>query len=315
MTDTLKAYLALLAAMCALAFSAIFVRWADMPGMSSATYRVLIALVAMAPLFATRVRRLKQRGENPLPRRAVIIALAAGVWFAGDLGTWNTAVNFTNAANATLFGNTAPIYVSLGSLLMFGDRLGRRFWIGLLLSLAGAVLILGEDFGNGGGFNQGDLLALVTGVFYGLYQLTISRARLRGMDSLVASWLSNVSSVAVLLVLALAMGFPLTGFSLNQWGALAGLGLLSQAFGYVAINYAFGKIPAPLASATLLGQPILTAILSIPLLGEGVSTLQLMGGLATLVGIYLVNQDRRRQQPVPQPALAAQPVANNKPLD
>jgi len=44
-----------------------------------------------------------------------------------------------------------------------------------------------------------------------------------------------------------------------------------------------------------LGQVILTALLSIPLLGEPLSLQQIFGGLVVLAGIYLANQGKGKK--------------------
>jgi drug/metabolite transporter (DMT)-like permease len=44
----------------------------------------------------------------------------------------------------------------------------------------------------------------------------------------------------------------------------------------------------------MLGQPVLTTILAIPLLGEVPQLVQVIGGVITLVGIYIVNQSHNR---------------------
>jgi drug/metabolite transporter (DMT)-like permease len=49
-------------------------------------------------------------------------------------------------------------------------------------------------------------------------------------------------------------------------------------------------LPASVVSPTLIGQPILTAILAIPMLGEIPNTIQWIGGAIALAGIYMVNQ-------------------------
>jgi drug/metabolite transporter (DMT)-like permease len=143
------------------------------------------------------------------------------------------------------------------------------------------------------------MLALIAGAAYGFYMLTISRAR-RYIDALSASWLSNLTGGLTLLLVSIALGHALAGFAPNQWWALVGMGLVSQALGYVGINYALGKLPAPIVSATLLGQPVLTALLAIPLLNEGLSVIQVVGGLVTLAGIYLVNRGRAKTEGQPQ---------------
>jgi drug/metabolite transporter (DMT)-like permease len=85
-------------------------------------------------------------------------------------------------------------------------------------------------------------------------------------------------------------GFPLTGFPLQTWIALLGLALITHVGGWLAINDSLGHISASIVSVTLLAQPVLTAILALPLLGEALFPLQIIGGLLALIGIYIVNR-------------------------
>jgi drug/metabolite transporter (DMT)-like permease len=66
--------------------------------------------------------------------------------------------------------------------------------------------------------------------------------------------------------------------------------------GYLAISYALGHLPASIVSPTLIGQPILTTFLAIPMLGEIPNTLQWIGGAIALAGIYIVNQSHLQKQ-------------------
>jgi drug/metabolite transporter (DMT)-like permease len=99
-----------------------------------------------------------------------------------------------------------------------------------------------------------------------------------------------VASIATLLVLNLAMGTALTGFSPRAWMALAGLGLISQLGGWLAINYALGHLRAAPVSVCLLAQTVVTALVSMPLLGEYLRANQISGGVLVLAGIYFVTQ-------------------------
>jgi multidrug transporter EmrE-like cation transporter len=60
--------------------------------------------------------------------------------------------------------------------------------------------------------------------------------------------------------------------------------------------YALGHLPASVVSPTLIGQPILTAILAIPMLGEIPNATQWIGGAVALAGIYIVNQSHLQTQ-------------------
>ena len=69
-----------------------------------------------------------------------------------------------------------------------------------------------------------------------------------------------------------------------------GLAIITHVGGWLAINDSLGYIPASIVSVTLLAQPVLTAILAIPLLGEALFPLQVIGGILVLIGIYIVNR-------------------------
>jgi drug/metabolite transporter (DMT)-like permease len=97
------------------------------------------------------------------------------------------------------------------------------------------------------------------------------------------------------LVVNLITHEPLFGFPLHSYLALLALGIISQVVGWLAINYALGHLPAAIVSATLLAQPVLTAIFAVMFLGEALAPLQLLGGLVALAGIYLVNRGYVRQ--------------------
>ncbi len=280
-------YLALVFGALGLAFSAIFVKWAGAPGLVNGVYRMGIAAVVMAVPFGLDMRKRK-----PLAAKYIWLAILAGLLFAGDLGTWNTSTLITSAANSTLLANTSPLWVSLGALLLFREKLTPAFWVGLLLALAGAVIILGVDFFRHPALGLGDLLALIAGFFYGTFFLAAQRAR-EGLSAMAAWWISAVTSTVVLLGLALAFQQPLFGYSFMTYVNLVAIALVTQVGAYLAVNYALGHLPASIVSPTLLMQPVLTALLAVPLLGEKLSAAQISGGLIVIGGIWLVHRSRR----------------------
>jgi len=89
---------------------------------------------------------------------------------------------------------------------------------------------------------------------------------------------------------------PITGYPTQSYLAFLGAALVSQVGGYISIGYALGHLPASVVSPTLIGQPVVTAILAIPLLGEGLRTEQWLGGLVVLAGIYLVHRSREESE-------------------
>ncbi len=237
--SNLPSYLALGIGILSLGFSGIFVRWANAPGVVTSFYRMAIAVALTAWPFYRRVNT-----RESLPRVGIRFAVLGGLFFAGDLALWSTGVVLSGATNPTLLANTAPLWVGLGALVFFREKLNATFWIGLLLAMTGATVILGLDTLRATAFGLGSLLGLSAAIFYGGYFLFSQRGR-DTLDSVTYFWLSAVSATLVLLIVSI-----------------------------------------------VLGQPVMTAILAGPLLGEMLSSGQVLGGLAVLAGIYAVHRSR-----------------------
>lgn len=283
-----KSYVALgLGALC-IAFAPIFVKWADAPGGVIALYRIGVATLVLMPLFWRRYRNVLRQIQ---PRLMVISGLG-GAFFAADLALWNTGLKLTSAANATLIANTTPIWVGLAAYFWLGETITQRFLAGLVGTMTGAALIVGDDFFRALSLGQGDLLALGAAFFYSAYILVTKRARDR-LDTLFYIWFANVGAVVALTVLTLIAGWPFAGYSTSTYASMVALGLVSQVVGVSAIAWATGHLPASFVSVGLLGQPVMTAILAFVLLDEGLTPVQLIGGLLILAGIYLAATARR----------------------
>ena len=283
-----KAYLALFCGLLILGFSAIFTRLANAPGTVVSFYRMGIGTLVLAIPFASR-----WRVGRPLPRRGKTLAMAAGIFFALDLASWASGITLAGATIPTLLGNTAPLWVGLGAWLLFKEDLGAKFWLGLGLALAGAITVLGLDLSNGLSLNTGALLGLLAAVFYGSYLLVAQRSR-DVLDTLSFFWIAALCSSITLLFLCLVLRTPLTGYPTSTYLNFLGLGVLVQAGGWMSINYAQGFLPASLVAPTLLAQPLLTAILAGPLLGETFSSGEWLGGAAVLLGIIIVHRSRHQ---------------------
>jgi drug/metabolite transporter (DMT)-like permease len=282
-----RPYLVLGIGIVLLGFSGIFVRWANAPGAVTGFYRMLVAIVVLAWPFRQRIRL-----QGPIPRTELWIALAGGLFFAGDLVFWNTGVLISGATNPTLMGNTAPLWVGLGALLFFHEQLGLAFWLGLLIAMTGAFIVLGYDALQDLSLGLGTFFGLLAGIFYGGYFLITQRGRQK-LDALSYFWISALGSAVVLLLIAILLRQPLTGYSSTTYANFLALGLLVQVGGQYAFSYALGFLPASIVSPAGLGQPVVTAILAVPLLGEVLSFWQIIGGLAVLGGVYIVHRSRQ----------------------
>lgn len=278
------AYIALIFGILCIGFSAIFVKIANVPGSVSSFYRLLFAAMAILPLWIYRGMRVTQK-------RDLWLIFVGAAFFAFDLFLWNTAILLTSAATATLLANNAPIWVGLISLIVFKEKLPRKFWIGLLVAILGLNVLIGVEAWRTLTFNKGDLLSLVAGFFYALYLLYTLDSRKR-VDTVTFMTFSVLFMLIMLFFTNILIGNPFFGYSNRTWLSLAGLGLIAHFGGWISINYALGHLKGANVSVTLLSQTVVTALLAIPLLGEGLSTNQIGGGMLILAGIYIVNRRR-----------------------
>jgi drug/metabolite transporter (DMT)-like permease len=294
-TANVRAYGALVTGVLCIGFSPIFVKLANTTGDVVGFYRLAIATLVMSVPLIVHWRR----GNARLPRRILGWGVLAGLFFALDLGVWNTSLTMTTASTATLLGNTAPIWVGLGAWLIFRERLRPAYWLGLVIALCGAALIVGVDSVDTNGAKNtsmvilGNLLAASASVAYAGYQLTTQHTR-QHIDNLTYMWLFSGVGAIILLGVSLALGHPLTGLPASSYRALLGLALVTHILGWLLINYAFGYLRASLVSVTLLGQPIVATLAAMPILGEWPGLWHVVGGVVTLAGIYVVHRSSAR---------------------
>jgi drug/metabolite transporter (DMT)-like permease len=280
-------YLALGGGILALSFSPVFVRWADAPGPVTSFYRMLTAALVLTPLAFFRQRISIREAEW----NGIVLGLLGGLLTAGDHGFWSTALSSTSVANATLFNYIAPLWVALFAALVWRERLSKRFWFGLGLVLVGMVVVIGSGMDARFRLNPGDVFAIVSSLFYAAYFLVAQRGRKR-LPALVFVWLVALGAALGLLVVCLFSGLRLGGYSGETYLAFFLAGLFSQIGGYFMVAYALGHLKAAVVAPTMIAQPVLSALLAIPVAGELLSAGQMLGGLGVLAGIGVVNREK-----------------------
>ena len=275
-------YLILFLGILCISWSAIFVKLADVSGLSSAFYRMFIGFLGVLPIWMLRRRRVVEV-------KSIALALLCGVIFAFDIAVWNISILLTKAAISTLIANLAPVWVGIGAILFLKEKPGRIFWIGTAVALFGVSIIVGLSQIYHSKLNAGHFLAIVASLFYAIYLLIMRKGR-QQLDTVTFTMISMLSSTVVLLFIALTANAQLWGFTTQTWEALAGIGLISQLGGWLAINYAIAFMPATIASVSLLSQSVFTALIAIPVLGEKLTWMEVFGAVIVLTGIFLVNK-------------------------
>lgn len=281
---TVSTYGALAAGVVAIAWSAIFVRWTHMPGVASAFYRMFFASLVLCGVLVFSKATLAS-----VDRSTIGVAVLSGVFFAGDVGLFNTAVLHTSAGSATFLANNAPVLVGLLTWAITRRLPSRRFWTALAIALAGAWLIVAADARHAGREWSADLLAVMASVCFALYLLTTERLR-KNVDTRILVTLSTTSSAVTLLLVSALAHISLAVPNTRSLSALLGLGLICQLTGYFCLTYALGHLPATVTSVVLLAVAPITALFAFGLFGERMTILQGIGGALVILGVWIVSR-------------------------
>lgn len=277
-------FAALVLGSACLALGPLLVRLSDVSAVSSAFWRMMLAL----PVLLV-VATLARRGDWAAPALAALPfagALLAGALFAVDLSLWHMGIERTTLANATLFGNGAAFMLAGWSIMVGGEQPHRRTLAALGLALAGIILLLGLSADLSPRHLAGDLFCLAASAFYAGYLIVVMR--LRGRLS-TATLLAMTTTASALILLPMALLAP-GSFWPQDWLPLLALAVTSQLVGQGLLVFATGSLPATVIGVGLLVQPILSAVLGWLMFAEAMGPLELVGAAMVCAALVLVRR-------------------------
>lgn len=283
----------ILVGVLAVSSAAVLIRIADAHPLAIAFWRCAGGAIALAP-FALRVGR----EAPPLDRAQWKQLLGAGVFLALHFALWIASLDYTTVASSVTLVAMSPIFVGLGARVFLGEPPSRRTWIGLALTVGGAVIIGAGDLtaeALGGEALFGDALALGGAIAIAGY-LLIGRAARRRLP--VTAYAGAVYAIAALVLLpaCLFAGADLVGYDVVTWLAIAGLIVGPQLFGHTVFNALLGYVTATVVAVVVLAEPVAAGILAWLVLDELPAFLFWFGAPLILVGVYVAVSGRRRDR-------------------
>ena len=249
--------------------------------------------LALLPLLA-----IAQLVERPQWRQV----LAAWPWLIalsvfGLLG-YNlllyTALEHTDAFSASLINAFNPALITLAAAAFLRERLTRRKIGGVLIALAGVLLVLcNGDPGRllQAGFGTGGLLMIGAIAVWSAYTITGRLAP--PLPPITATAIQAAITVVLLTPLSLAAGGPALPSTQAAVTSLAFIALFPSVLSYLLWNRALTVIPAGNAGVFLNLITVFTALFTI-LAGRPYSIAQVAGGVIVVAGILLTSAPGRR---------------------
>ena len=279
------AFIALITGALCISLAPILVRMSELEPNATAFQRVFLAL----PLLLVWMLASKKKSNPAATRFDPVLLLVPGIFFAADIGFWHWSIRYTTIANATLFVNFAPVYVTLAAFVLFGERFNRSFLVALLIAISGSIILMGTSASLKGDYIKGDVLGMITAVFYAAYLVSVGRLRARFNTASIMFW-SSVTAAIILLPVSLFIGDALIPETNKGWWIILALAWISHVAGQGLITYALAHLSTAFSSVSLLVQPVCAALFAWFIFQEHLGPLQILGALIVLSGIYLARR-------------------------
>jgi drug/metabolite transporter (DMT)-like permease len=272
-----------LAVAAVLAFSTapVLVLWAAPLNPFEITFGRLIVAAAAIGVLSRLSRQALFPRRRDLPLFAVI-GLIAALHFV----CYIASLSFTTIAHALAITYTAPVFVTIFSVLFLHEPISTRKWVGVLGTVAGIAVLAGFEPRMNGRMFLGDLLALAAGLMYALYSVAGRSQRERYE---LFTYAGTVYGLAALWILpAAALRFTPSGYTLRSVAALIGAGLLPLAVGHTLYNAALRRTHATVANLIATQEVTGGVILGMIFFGQMPQPNEIVGALVALAGIALV---------------------------
>jgi drug/metabolite transporter (DMT)-like permease len=265
---------------------------ADIPPIALSFWRWAIALLILLPFVAAplwRQRALLLR-HWPLLTLFAILGVTNYNTFA-YLG-----LQHTTATNGVLLSSVTPAVIVALSFLLFAVRLRGAQVAGILLSMAGVIVIATEGRPQmlaGLAFNRGDLWILAASLDWALYSVFL---RWRPPELEAGTFLGAIVAIG-LLPLAILYGWDLAAghrFAVNatNLAAIGYVALFPSVLAYVFWNRAVAEMGPNRTGQYLHLMPVFGAALAVLLLGERLQAFHPFGALMIAGGIVLATATR-----------------------
>jgi drug/metabolite transporter (DMT)-like permease len=265
--------------------TSIFVKYAHVGPTVSAFYRMLFGgLILMVWLVASgRWQRIRWR--------EVIWLLIPALAFSSDLFVWHRSILSIGPGLATLLGNFQVFVMALAGWLLYREKLGLHFTLGVLLAFVGLYLLVGLDWTEvSAQYQWGVVLGIASGLAYAVYLLTTRHAQRKGKVSMGSPQWLCVHSLLCALVLGMIVFLEGESFSLpdaQTWWSLIGLAVVGQIVGWILLLRAMPHLQASMIGLLLLLQPAFSFLLDVILFNRVTLAVDWVGVALSLIGIFI----------------------------
>jgi drug/metabolite transporter (DMT)-like permease len=229
-------------------------------------------------------RRLPQLAVSHAPQQQIL----RSVFLMATTGLFNAGIISVPLAMGTTIMFMSPILVTLLSIVILGEHVGIRRWMGIAVGFVGALVVM--QIWNIGthGLNQGTLLLLAAALTNASYQIATRKLR---ADDPLTSLLFTAAAGAVASSALLPWHWSMPDF--NGWCLLIASGIAGCA-GHLCLIRAFQAAPASVVAPFSYSSLIWATLFGFVIWNDLPSTTTLMGAALIIgSGLYIFLRERK----------------------
>lgn len=283
----MKTKLRMIFAMTLFGTLSLFVRNIPLTSGEISLFRAVIALLCLTVYKLAKREKIPLRG---LGRESALLFLSGAAMGFNWIFLFE-AYRYTTVSVATLSYYFAPVIVMVASPLLFHEKM--KLWqvICFVGSSVGLVLVINPTGLNEGAYPvRGVLFGLAAAALYAM--VILLNKGIRRVSGIDRTMLQFAFAVIVLLpYLLLTAGIHMQDMTTGGWLCLLAVGVLHSGVGYVMYFSSLKVLPGQEAAILSYIDPLVAVIVSLTILHEPVSVIQLAGG-AMILAFTLANERR-----------------------
>ena len=261
-----------------ISLSSIFVKFSQAPSAVTAAYRLCWTVLFLTPVvFGKKDVRAELKA---IPQKMVLLSVLSGLFLAIHFVLWFESLKHTSVASSTTIVCTEVIWVCLGYCLVLKGKLTWKAVAAIVVALGGSALIAYSDSGSDAHL-YGDILALLSAIAVAVYTL-IGQVVRKHASTTVYTYIVYSACAFVLVITCLVQRQSLFsyGFSPVVVGLL--LAVFSTILGHSIFSWCLKYFTPAFVSASKLCEPVVAALVAIPLFWEIPKPVQIIGGVLIL---------------------------------
>lgn len=256
----------------------------NIPPFTLAFFRFFFAMIIMLPFAINDLIVKREDWKN------LILLSLTGITF--NISFFFFGLKYAPSINAPMIASSGPIFLYILSIFVLHEKPHLKILVGTIISLIGVLIIIGQpllsiqtDFKVLLG-NLFFLLAMFGAVGHAIFSKEILKKYKPITITFWSFFIGSLTFLPLFIGENIQQNFLTTLDYRGIFGLIFGI-FLSSFLAYLLFEWGISKIPAQEIGVYTYIDPVIATLIAIPLLGEKITVLFIIGSILIFAGIYI----------------------------